>query len=551
MSVSYNSAESVVGELRQEIGRGRSGVVFRDANADGDALACKVFNSHGLTKVVQWLFIGAPNPYMWNSNAAECAKIRRNILKLLVPIWTSNELRVADAESVIWNREQRAFELQTQFVVGRQATLKHSLKEDKKDEAVILWREKLPKLRSCLQQAGFNGLLWQAGIGNPVALNNFLRESSCKNEKGEISGPKYRWVWIDLESGVPAIFPISPKVLFKYSLLNWWRIGRPLFDDVDVAKLHDYLKSNADELRLALGTRDYTYVNQLAARLGQHQEKWKSVSRLHASIQYRLARGDIDASQANYFVDHRLHWVFEEVRRGLRSSARTFVRFLKSTWVRLRNFKLHYVISKSWRFLVSQKYRKDLIHNGLAKSIDSWTERGQMSAYHAQMLQSQIGSSDSSVYVTDFGIHIAIKPAVKIFQYWVLPALYAMGLLGGQTVAILILTGGPLARSVYTLGRLVQSVIHRYERPWIALGIGLLPVVGNLAYPGQMLYSIRGKDENLARFMLDDGFARLGRHFPVWGGKDTWTEHLLVRIPGKISRILANQRHGLADSATV
>ena len=99
-----------------------------------------------------------------------------------------------------------------------------------------------------------------------------------------------------------------------------------------------------------------------------------------------------------------------------------------------------------------------------------------------------------------------------------------------------VLTGGALGRTAYTAGRLIQSAARGYERPWISLGVGVLPVVGNFAYASQMLYSIRGEDEKLARFMLDDGFARLGQILPIWGGEDTWTEHLLNRIPGKIAR---------------
>ena len=72
---------------------------------------------------------------------------------------------------------------------------------------------------------------------------------------------------------------------------------------------------------------------------------------------------------------------------------------------------------------------------------------------------------------------------MKFVQYWLLTALFAFGLLGGQTVAILALSGGALGRTAYTAGRLIQSAARGYERPWISLAIGVLPVVGNFAYP--------------------------------------------------------------------
>jgi len=40
-------------------------------------------------------------------------------------------------------------------------------------------------LQKRLIESGFDGLVWQAGKGNPVALNNFLLDN------------KRNWVWID------------------------------------------------------------------------------------------------------------------------------------------------------------------------------------------------------------------------------------------------------------------------------------------------------------------------------------------------------------------
>jgi hypothetical protein len=56
-------------------------------------------------------------------------------------------------------------------------------------------------------------------------------------------------------------------------------------------------------------------------------------------------------------------------------------------------------------------------------------------------------------------------------------------------------------------------------------------LIGNLAYLTQRAYSAGAKDEKLARFMLDDAFSRIGRHFTIWGGEGTWSEHVFSRIP--------------------
>ena len=168
-----------------------------------------------------------------------------------------------------------------------------------------------------------------------------------------------------------------------------------------------------------------------------------------------------------------------------------------------------------------------------------------MTRADAQRLQERIGAPDASVFVTDFGIHLAIKPVVKITQYWLLPALFALGVLSGPVVALLILIGGSLARSAYTFGRLIQSAARGQEKPWVALGVGVLPIVGNLAYPAQMVYSSGGKNEKLAQFMMDDGLARVGRHLPIWGGEDTWTEHAFNRLPHRIKRFWFDKREPL------
>ena len=78
-------------ELR-ELGRGRSGVVYVSHESEGVPVARKVFGSHGLTKLVQCVFLGAPNPYVWNEDAIRCAHLRREILADLVERWFGDEI---------------------------------------------------------------------------------------------------------------------------------------------------------------------------------------------------------------------------------------------------------------------------------------------------------------------------------------------------------------------------------------------------------------------------------------------------------------------------
>ena len=65
-----------------------------------------------------------------------------------------------------------------------------------------------------------------------------------------------------------------------------------------------------------------------------------------------------------------------------------------------------------------------------------------------------------------------------------------------------------------------------------------ISVIGNLAYPLQLLWSSTKERDDLARFILYDGFSRIGANLPIWGGEDTWTEHVLNRQVCRLLRML-------------
>ena len=120
------------GNRRLEIGKGRSGTVFRSSNSDDNDIAIKVFTGEdSLTKIVNYIFTGAPNSYSWNEDAVQSAYYRRCILGELVPYWTDSRVRVAKALGVNWNSEFKAYELQTELIEGRYASLHHPFSSDK------------------------------------------------------------------------------------------------------------------------------------------------------------------------------------------------------------------------------------------------------------------------------------------------------------------------------------------------------------------------------------------------------------------------------------
>ena len=101
-----------------------------------------------------------------------------------------------------------------------------------------------------------------------------------------------------------------------------------------------------------------------------------------------------------------------------------------------------------------------------------------------------------------------------------------------------------MSRTAYTLGRLIQDFVRGRDLPWTALWFGTLPVIGNLAYPMQIVSSGRDSEDPLARFVLYDGMTVLGRRLPIWGGPDTLTEHYLNHLPDRVLGTQANQETG-------
>jgi hypothetical protein len=513
----------------RELGRGRSGVVFLGRDASGRRLACKVFAARGLTELVQVVFLGAPNPYIWNEDALRCAFLRRRILARLVEHWFAGRLRVAEAVDLAWNEEHRAFELQAELSPGLPLPLHRPGRVDGR----ALVRELVHDIQAPLQRhlvaAGFTGLVWQAGLGNPVALNNFLLE------RLEYGG--HRYCWIDLESGVPALAPADPRALLDFYLPESWRLGRPLFDDVDPERLERYLGEHAAALQARFGSEALFELRAHAGALAHHQERWKTVRRHERGIGHALARGRLSEERAEWFRSRPVRWYALETARYLASAVRQTrqaLRFL-ALWVAQIPWRASARFAR--RFATSGRFRKRAARHFVARRIRAWERRGQLARAEARRLRANLPSEESSAYLTDFVVHLALKPPVKAWEYWVLPAMWGFGWIGGGTLAAGLVLSGPLVRTLYTSVRCVQSLRHRREVPLVALGTGLLPVLGNFAYPVQLLWSSTEDRDELARFLLYDGCARLGRHVPIWGGADTLTEHVFNHLPDRLVQL--------------
>jgi hypothetical protein len=503
-----------------EIGRGRSGVVYLGVDEEGRKLACKIFDSQTVTKAVQIVSLGSPNPYVWNEDAVRCAMLRRRILVDLVDYWFTGKLAVAAATGYAWNVEHRAFELFTDYSPGRPIPLHHPFRTHGEGLLKELTSEVMRPLQEHLIESGFDGLVWQAGKGNPVALNNFLRE-------GE--GDDVRWVWIDLESGVPALIPANPWSLFSFYLPRSIGLGRPLFDDVDVPRLLKYITKHHDALAERLGEHRMPRLRDNAQALRDHQAAWKNLPLHCRSIGYQLARGRITQKQGDYYRRARVLWFGREAVRFAWSGLKSLLTLPKKLLPLVAGIHWSGVPRFFGRMATSHRFRGFIARRFVASRIRAWCKRGQLSSDAARGLRDRLANDESSEYLADFGVHIAIKPFVKLIEFWILPMMWGLGLLSTGALAVWMLACGPVMRTFYTGMRGMDALREGKETPWVALAVGAIPVLGNLAYPMQILYSSTEKD--IARFILYDAGARVGRLLPIWGGKDTWTEHFFNRLP--------------------
>ncbi len=522
----------------RELGRGRSGVVFLGRDDGGRPIACKVFDARGLTRLVQVVFLGSPNPYVWNEDAVRCAFLRRRILARLVEHWFAGRLCVAGALDLVWNEEHRAFELQAEFSPGVPPPLHHAGRTSGTGLVRELVVEIMAPLQRHLIEAGFPGLVWQAGKGNPVALNNFLLE--------RLDEGRHRWRWIDLESGVPALAPIDPRALFGFYLPQSFRLGRPLFDDVDTQRLERYLDQEGAALQALHGVDELEELRSATRKLARCQTRWKELRRHERGIGHALARGRLNEESAEWFRTRPVRWYTQEGLRYLSSAWRracALPGWLGRCFVRI---PWRASARKAWSFATSGRFRRRSALHFVAQRIRAWERRGQLTRAEALHLRRHLPREESSAYLTDFAVHLALKVPVKTFEYWVLPTLWAVGWLGDGALALGLLMSGPMVRTLYTSVRMAQSLRRGRELPLVALGVGLVPVLGNFAYPVQILYSSTEEQDDLARFILYDGCARLGRHVPIWGGADTLTEHVFNRLPDRLVNLRRRRSSGSA-----
>jgi hypothetical protein len=513
---------------RERLGAGRSGEVWREETPDGPA-AVKVFAGDTLSNLIHYVLTGAPNPYIWNEDAIRCAYHRRKVLGPLVDAWFDGKLHVADAYSVSWNADSRAWELATEYSEGGPIPLLHPFRAANPELDVLRDRILAP-LQERLIEAGIDGAVWQAGLGNPVGLNNFLL---TEPERGERCG----YAFIDVESGVPALFPMNPLELFRFYLPRSLHHRAPLFDHVDTAKLGAYLERNAAHLRERLGGERFDDVVEHTRCLAHHQDRWTRQARSDRGIEYQQRKGRLSEAEAAFFRRRRSAWWAREAARATHRALTVLVVRLP-VWIgsRVLGISPRAVLSNVWHFTTSQHYRTCIGRKYVRGRIREWRKRDQLAEDDARTLLEELRSDASSAYISDFGAHLGMKATFQLLEFTLIAALVAARVLPVWFIPVIIALDGLIYRTTYTLYRMAREAAARRPLPWIALLVGLIPLLGSLAFPAQMVFAASARRGHVPQFILFDSFTRLGVKLPIWGGKDTYTEHALNRLAARMVR---------------
>ncbi|WP_416670821.1 hypothetical protein [Egbenema bharatensis] len=520
----------------KELGAGRSGQVFLIETPSGQ-IARKVFSGDSLASLVHYVLLGADNPYIWNGDFLQCGYYRRKILDILVEYWFDSKLKIARAIGAEWNEELQANQLDAEFIPGRNSALRQPFDPRGSQEIEELLHKVMEPLQKRLIESGFDGLVWQAGKGNPVALNNFL---VIDTEQGDRT-----FVWIDMESGVPALFPLNVSTLFSFYLPKCYKHKTFLFDDVDVKQLIAYTYQHEDTLKERVGNERYYELLDHIGKLDHYQREWRSLSRLKRGVFCQLRLGKITQTQADRYLKFPPLWYIKELKKVVpKVVKKLFVDLPVKITQKIRNISFTGFFRDLCKLIISRRFRTKVARDYVIRRIEAWRDRHQLTDEESDDLLARLDRESGSDYVSDLGVHLGMKVFVKAVEYGIFPIVYAAGFINEFTLALILLMGGALSRTVYTGFRMFQSAAESKEIPWLAFFVGMIPLmIGNIAYPCQMLYSAAGQHGKVASFIVYDTFTRIGGAIPIWGGEDTLTEHFfnqgashVIRLIGRLKR---------------
>ncbi|MFT6707618.1 MAG: hypothetical protein ACJATF_002464 [Flavobacteriales bacterium] len=526
MTMTMTMTVALIKEDKKFIGNGRSAKVYLSFRGD-QGVATKTFTGEPVSKFILFVLKGSANPYTWNEDAIQAAVIRRRLLSHLTQFWFGNKVRLPKTFDYRWNETEKAYEIDTEFISGCHAPLLNPMVNDPFDYMADLRNEIMNPLESKLIESGFDGLVWQAGKGNPIGASNFMMN---KRKDGS-----HQWIWIDLESGLPALFAMNLWSTLTYYLPMCVKHKGWLFDNVDTRTLGNYLKENKSALLNDSNPESYQQLVDDCEALDVAQSNWKGLSRSHKSLYYSASQDKITQEEASYYEDKPLRWFCKSIVMFLSSFVFSFGEKVKEVVDKIVDFKYGKLSRRAYRYFTDSRYRWGFVRWVLKREINSWHKRRSITNEERSLLLNQLSNDDISAYLTDFSIHLGLKPFVKLFTLGILPVLTAMGYIGLPMAAVLLLWTGPAVRTVYTLFQMVNNLVSKQKHNrYLALALGIIPIVGNIAYPAEFAYQTTGDRNQLAKYIAYALTTKIGGKIPIWGGQDSEIEHFFNRICHKL-----------------
>jgi len=513
--------------FRKLLGNGRSAVVYRMETEQGDT-ARKVFTGSTAASIAHLFFYGSPLDYRWCEAAVKSAFYRRKTLRPLLKYWFGETLRIADTYD--WGRDEvkSALYLDTEYIEGHQARLFSPFLFKQKTEIYHLRNQIMPQLQKHLKQAGLIGTVWQAGYGQPCAFPNFLcvRHGEHENE--------HRWVWIDAESGVPAIVSYHLPSLFGFYIPRALKRRRILFDDLDAQQLRDYLRQNETELKESMGCGEWTKLNENAEKLMDMQGQWAMETRLSRSVGYYFFRGVVTEKQRDYYQCHKLRWygflaryLSKKIPRKLKQK---IVEYMPLIWERIRPIEWFKILVAG---IFSTEYRIKLSRKFTMRSIDRWLCYHRITPEQQKRLIKKLHENNNNMWLADFGVHLAIKPLGYLLRFTLIPLLVMFDVVSIPVAGILFLFMGNILRTSYTLFRAFKCLLNRQPIPWTALLLTPVPTIGTLAFPCQMLHNAC-KGHLISQMIIYETCSAAAAAIPVWGGRDNGWDHRFNQFAHRI-----------------
>lgn len=183
--------------------------------------------------------------------------------------------------------------------------------------------------------------------------------------------------------------------------------------------------------------------------------------------------------------------------------------------------------------LVSRRFQSGYGRLMIRRRIVGWEKQGRLTAAEAAVLHRQLDCGAIDQYVRGFGLHVGLKLLLPVVLPLKAGGIAASLASGNPLYFLFMLMLMPVLRTGVTLWQRFAA-----GRPWgefrDALIVGLLPVLGSLAFPVQMYSRVT----DLSTFMLRDFAARLGRLLPIYGGKDSRTELAAIKSVNLVAEVM-------------